>query len=50
MLILIVLLNIFLSIINGVNAVENDHMFLMWTSGFNAAVAVAIFLQWLSNK
>lgn len=50
MLILLVLLNMFLSVINGTNAVENDHMFLMWASGFNAAVAFAIFLQWLSNK
>lgn len=50
MLILLVLLNMFLSVINGMIAVENDHMFSMWVSGFNAAVALAIFLQWLSNK
>lgn len=46
MLILLVLLNVVLSIINGVNGIENQNLFNMWVSGFNAAGALAIFLMW----
>lgn len=50
MLLCLVLLNVVLSIMNGVNGVENQSLFALWVSGFNAAGAFAIFLLWLTDR
>ena len=47
MLLWLVLLNVVLSIMNGVNGIENQSLFAIWVSGFNAAGAFAIFMLWL---
>ena len=44
MLLWLVLLNVVLSIMNGVLGIENQNLFAMWVSGFNAAAAFALFL------
>ena len=49
MLILLVLLNVVLSIMNGVSGIEDQSLFGMWVSGFNAAAAFALFLMWFSE-
>ena len=50
MLIWLVLLNVVLSIMNGVNGVEVQNLFAMWVSGFNAAAAFAGFLLWFFDS
>ena len=50
MLIWLVLLNVVLSIMNGVNGVDDQNLFAMWVSGFNAAGAFTLFLLWLSDR
>ena len=46
MLLWLVLLNVVLSIMNGVNGIDNQNLFAIWVSGFNAAAAFALFLFW----
>ena len=46
MLIWLVLLNVVLSIMNGVHGIDDQSLFAMWVSGFNAAAAFALFLLW----
>ena len=50
MLLWLVLLNVVLSIMNGVNGIENQSLFPIWVSGFNAAAAFALFLLWLFDR
>lgn len=50
MLLCLVLLNVVLSIMNGVNGVDGQNLFDIWVSGFNAAAAFAIFLLWLDDR
>ena len=50
MLIWLVLLNVVLSIMNGVNGVDNQNLFAIWVSGFNAAAAFALFLTWFFDR
>ena len=50
MLLWLVLLNVVLSIMNGVNGIENQSLFAIWVSGFNAAGAFAIFMLWLIDR
>ena len=50
MLILLVLLNVVLSIMNGVSGIEDQSLFGMWVSGFNAAGAFALFLLWFFDS
>ena len=50
MLLWLVLLNIVLSIMNGVNAVEGQNLFNIWVSGFNAAGAFTLFLMWFFDR
>ena len=46
MLLWLALLNVVLSIMNGVIGIEDQNLFNIWVSGFNAAVAFALFLLW----
>ena len=50
MLLWLVLLNVVLSIMNGVNGIEDHNLFAMWVSGFNAAAAFALFLLWFFDS
>ena len=50
MLIWLVLLNVVLSIMNGVSGVDNQNLFGIWVSGFNAAAAFALFLLWFFDS
>ena len=50
MLLWLVLLSVVLSIMNGVNGIENQSLFTIWVSGFNAAAAVALFLSWFFDR
>ena len=43
----LVILNILFAVLNYQTGVEEQRMFSMWVSGFNAATAFAIFLAWL---
>ena len=47
MLLWFVLLNVVLSIMNGVNGIEDQSLFAIWVSGFNAAGAYTILIMWL---
>ena len=42
----LVLLNVLLSVMNAVIGIEDQNLFSMWVSGFNAAGAFALFLMW----
>ena len=46
----LVLLNVVLSIMNGVNGIEDQCLFAIWVSGFNAAAAFALFLFWFFDR
>jgi len=50
MLIWLVLLNVVLSIMNGVNGIEDQSLFNIWVSGYNAAVAFTLFLLWFFDR
>lgn len=50
MLLWLVLLNVVLSIMNGVNGVEGQNLFAIWVSGFNAAGAFALFMLWFFDR
>ena len=50
MLLWLVLLNVVLSIMNGVIGVEVLNLFVIWVSGFNAAGAFTLFLFWLFDR
>ena len=50
MLLWLVLLNVVLSIMNGVNGIEDQSLFPIWVSGFNAAGAFALFLMWFFDR
>ena len=50
MLLWLVLLNVVLSIMNGVNGIEGQSLFATWVSGFNAAAAFALFLSWFFER
>ena len=50
MLLWLVLLNVVLSIMNGVNGNEAQSLFAIWVSGFNAAAAFALFLSWFFER
>ena len=50
MLLWLVLLNVVLSIMNGVNGIEGQSLFAIWVSGFNAAGAFALFLKWFFDR
>ena len=50
MLLLSMLLNVVLSIMNGVNGIEAQNLFVIWVSGFNAAGAFALFLLWFFDR
>ena len=50
MLLWLALLNVVLSIMNGVNGVEGQNLFVIWVSGFNAAGAFTLFLLWLFDR
>lgn len=45
-----VLLNVVLSIVNAVNGIEGQSLFVIWLSGFNAAGAFALFLMWFFDR
>lgn len=46
MLLWLVLLNVVLSVVIAATGIENQNLFNMWVSGFNAAGAFALFLTW----
>ena len=50
MLLWLVLLNVVLSIMNGVSGIDNQNLFAIWVSGFNAAAAFALFLMWFFER
>ena len=50
MLLGLALLNVVLSIMNGVNGIEAQSLFAIWVSGFNAAAAFALFLSWFFER
>ena len=50
MLLWLVLLNVVLSIMNGANGIEDQSLFNIWVSGFNAAAAFALFLSWFFDR
>jgi len=50
MLLWFALLNVVLSIMNGVNGVVVLNLFVIWVSGFNAAAAFALFLIWFFDR
>ncbi len=50
MLIWLVLLNVVLSIMNFVQGIEDQSLFPIWVSGFNAAGAFALFLMWFFER
>ena len=50
MLLWLVLLNVVLSIMNGVTGIEDQNLFAVWVSGFNAAAAFALFMLWFSDS
>ena len=50
MLLWFALLNVVLSIMNGVNGVVVQSLFNIWVSGFNAAAAFALFLLWFFDR
>ena len=50
MLLWLVLLNVVLSIVNAVIGIENQNLFNMWVSGFNAAGAFTLFLMWFFDR
>ena len=50
MLLWLALLNVVLSVMNAVTGVEDQNLFSMWASGFNAAGAFALFLTWFFDR
>lgn len=50
MLLWFVLLNVVLSIMNGVHGIEDRNLFAIWASGFSAATAFALFLTWFFER
>ena len=50
MLIWLVLLNVVLSIMNGVHGIEGHNLFAMWVSGFNAAAFTLFLLRFFESK
>lgn len=50
MLLWLVLLNVVLSVMNAVTGIEDQNLFSMWVSGFNAAGAFALFLTWFFDR
>ena len=50
MLLWFALLNVVLSIMNGVNGVVVLNLFIIWVSGYNAAVAFTLFLLWFFDR